>query len=375
MVFDLDLSEEQSALVGVVSDLAANVLDPAARAAEADATVPATVWARLLELGVTNPVAVEHGGGGIPDAVSWLMAVEGLAHGDPGIAAAATWSGNAALLIGACGTAAQRTTHLPLFVAEVDRRGACAHHEGFGRAPSEYATTFTRTPGGWRVAGRKVAVTFVGEADPLVVVGVDAADGRLRAAIVPPSAAGVDRQPGSVGHLGLDAARIGAVELDVEVGEADLVGGPDADPDLLGRVLARLRLSTAALALGTARRAREHASAYAVERIAFAKPIAAFQGVSFMMAEAEMQIAAARLELWDAAVSLDRAGIGDLERAVSLAVNYANAVACSVTRDAVQVLGGHGFIEDHPVERWYRCAAALSAVDFDPTCVPFAAAL
>ena len=191
----------------------------------------------------------------------------------------------------------------------------------------------------------------------------------------PPAAVGIAWQPGSAGHLGLDAARAGAVDLDLEIGDAGLLGGPDADPDLLARLVSRLRLSTAALALGTARRAREYASAYAMERVAFAKPIAAFQGVSFMLADAEMQIAAARLEVWDVATSLERADIDALERAVSLAVNYATAVACSVTRDAVQVLGGHGFIEDHPVERWYRSAAALSAVDFDPTCVPFSAAL
>jgi alkylation response protein AidB-like acyl-CoA dehydrogenase len=58
-----------------------------------------------------------------------------------------------------------------------------------------------------------------------------------------------------------------------------------------------------------------------------------------------------------------------------MAVNYATTIATAVTRDAVQVLGGHGFIADHPVERWYRAAAGLATLDFDPTCSAFTPAL
>jgi len=172
-----------------------------------------------------------------------------------------------------------------------------------------------------------------------------------------------------------NAAATASVEYDLVVTDDQLLGGPEADPDELARVIARVRLSTGAMLVGCAQRAMEYASQYAVERIAFGRPIAALQGVSFMMAEARMQLDATRLELWAVASSIERAPVRDLERAVTRAVTYAGSVATSVTRDAVQVLGGHGFISDHPVERWYRSAAVLSTVDFDPLCVPFAAAL
>ncbi len=77
----------------------------------------------------------------------------------------------------------------------------------------------------------------------------------------------------------------------------------------------------------------------------------------------------------DAAWRIDRGESAGIEAIVTRAVNYAGAVAMQATRDAVQVLGGHGFITDHPVERWYRSAAALAVLDCDPSAFPFEAAL
>ena len=114
---------------------------------------------------------------------------------------------------------------------------------------------------------------------------------------------------------------------------------------------------------------------YARDRIAFGKPIAAFQGVSFLLAEAKMRTDAARLEIADVAARLDA---GDVERGSALvtgALAYAASVATQATRDAVQVLGGHGFITDHPVELWYRSAGALSVLDLDPLSSMFEPAL
>ena len=136
------------------------------------------------------------------------------------------------------------------------------------------------------------------------------------------------------------------------------------------RVISRVRLSLGAIALGTAQRARQYASEYATDRVAFGQPISRFQGVSFMLADAQMHLDAARLDVWDVLTEVDRMPVTRLERQVSMAVNHAGEVASSVTRNALQVLGGHGFITDHPVERWYRTTAGLSAIDFDCSCSP-----
>jgi alkylation response protein AidB-like acyl-CoA dehydrogenase len=371
-MFDLTMSDEYTAIQEVIASVAGGLVDSAAREAEVGANVSDAVWEGLLQLGFTTSVAEEFGGGGLPDALGRLMAIEGLASGDPGITAAAVFSGQAATLIGLCGTNEQRTAHLPSLATDARRRTACALYEGFGRAPSESHTTICAHGDRWRVIGHKVGVGFAAAADLIIVSGTDPADGRLRAALLTS-----DQVTASVGSgiMALHAAQLGSIDFDVVVESADLLGGPDADPDTLARALSQLRLAVAAMGLGCARRACEYAAEYAGGRVAFGKPIAAFQGVSFMMADARMQLDASRLEVWHVATHLETEQTPALERAVTQAVNYAGHVATNATRDAVQVLGGHGFIEDHPVERWYRAAAVLSSLDFDPTVTPYAAAL
>ena len=97
--------------------------------------------------------------------------------------------------------------------------------------------------------------------------------------------------------------------------------------------------------------------------------------VSFMLAEAALRIGAARLEMIDVAWQIDAGDSDGLEQATTRAVHYACGTAMTATRDSVQVLGGHGFITDHPVERWYRVAATLAALDYDPLLSAFEPAL
>ncbi|MEV8539636.1 acyl-CoA dehydrogenase family protein [Streptomyces sp. NPDC051572] len=377
MTFDLSSSEEQDAVRELVRSLADDVVSPAAQEAETARGVGDALWRTLLSTGLTAPVAPEQGGGGVPDETSRLLAVEGLGFGDAAIAASAFWSGDAALLIGRCGTVEQRDALLPAFVTDTKLRAAIAMHEGFGRAPSEYRTAVQAEGERWRVQGRKTGVPLTVGGGPLVVVGTDpSAGGRLRAVVIPPD----DGQGGvtvtaSGPHLGLDAAAMSVIDLDVTVDGRYLLGGPEADDAPLAHAVSRARLTTAALAIGCAQRACEYASRYATGRTAFERPISAFQGVAFLMADARMRIDAARLQVWQAAAGLETTEAAGGERAVSHAVAYATSSASEVTRDCVQVLGGHGFLADHPVERWYRATASLATLDFDPTCLAFAPAL
>ena len=365
-MFDLDLTSEQEAVADLARDLGLSRLAPAARIAEKAAAIPADVRAALFEAGLTTPIPEAFGGGGIPDAVTQMIAIEGLAYGDPGITMAAVWDGAAASLIGLCGTAEQQQAHLPRLAVEADHPSGVALYEGFGRSPSEFTTTIgVDANGSWRVVGTKVAVAGGRNADPLIVVGVDPVDGRLRAAIMKGSMvtfSAADR------HLALDAAPISSIDIDVAIPESDLLGGAACPLGALERAVGRLRLAVAAAQIGTAHRAVDYASHYATERIAFGKPIAAFQGVSFLLAEAITRISAARLEVRESAGGIDdpQTSAPAIENAVSCAVNYAGKVATESTRDSLQVLGGHGFITDHPVELWYRSSSALSALDFDP---------
>jgi alkylation response protein AidB-like acyl-CoA dehydrogenase len=369
----LQPNEEHEAVAELARSIATEILAPSAREAEHDQAIPKEVWNKLFESGLTVPIPEELGGGGVPDAITQLIAVENLAHGDAGIAMAAVWSGAASALIARHGTVAQ-TDQLRIAASNADARGAVAVFEGFGRSPAELATTITVDGTSVHVAGRKVGVAFAATADPLVVVGRDAQDGRLRAVVLTSSTSGVSVDEVSR-SIALDAAATSSVTFDVTVTTDALLGGVDADGNALTISIQQLRLLTAAALIGTAQRAIEYAADYATTRIAFGKPIAGFQGISFPLAEAVMQLDASRLEIKDVAQRLADGVNGALENEVAYAVGYAAELALTATRDSVQTLGGHGFIRDHPVELWYRSAAALAALDFDSTRSPFEPAL
>ena len=116
----------------------------------------------------------------------------------------------------------------------------------------------------------------------------------------------------------------------------------------------------AARAVGCARAAFEHARRYAEERTAFGKPIGHFQAIAFLLADMAMEIDGARLLTWRACRALDR-GAADAERSLAQAAAQARDMLAFVTSNAVQILGGAGYVQDHPVEKWMRDARVLAA--------------
>lgn len=375
---DLTPPDELIAVAELARSLGLEKLAPAARSAEAAGQVDGAVWRALTESGLVSGLRAEHGGDGLIDAATQMAAAENLAYGDPGIALAALWSGAAATLLSEHGTAEQgdRARRLSRDAAAP---GAIAMYEGFGRGPDEWTTTVGGGAGTITVRGTKVGVPFAAAADPLIVVGTDADTGTLRAVVVPAGAPGVTLEPAD-GAIALSATQSLVASFDVTLPADAALGGGSLDPVALAVSVERIRLILGAVAVGVAQRAIDYASEYATERVAFGRPIAGFQGVSFLLAEKQMRVEAARLAVAEAASLIDggAAGadaLGPLRRAVRETVNYAADAAAMTTRDAVQVLGGHGFLTDHPVELWYRSAAALAALDFDPLCSAFAPAV
>ena len=370
---DLAPDDDLEAVVDLAGTLGRDVIAPAAREAERSGTVPDPVWKTLVASGLISGVPDELGGGGVLDEVARQVVVQRLAHGDPGIAMAAVWSGAAAGLLAEHGSPHQHAA-LPALVSDSASRAGVALYEGFGRGLADLETTVSVQGDVVRVVGTKLAVPFADTADPLLVVGRDPHSGALRAVVTSSSAGGIVVTPGRSG-LALDAARLGRISFDLTVPTSALLGGPDLDGAALARSLQQLRLLVVSALIGTGLRATEYAAAYVSERQAFGRPIASFQGVSFPMAEALMRLEAARLEVADLVSGHDRLSLDALDRAVGDAVAYASEAAVDATRHGVQSLGGHGFVEDHPVELWFRSATALAALDLDPTSVPFQAAL
>jgi alkylation response protein AidB-like acyl-CoA dehydrogenase len=367
-MFDLTVSDEATPLVELVHAFAERELRGAAREAEKDRAIPAAVANALHALGVACPIPEALGGQGEPDLVTYLMVAEELGWGDPGIAYAALGAGHAALLIARVGTPAQQRALLPRFLAADAPAAGVLLYEGYGRAPSELRTRAERGASGWTITGAKAEALLAGADGVSVVIAQRSDTGSLGAFAAIGELCGLrtTRDDHELGRIALGCARTGAVALDGVAlpGDALLAGGDEIS---LARALAQIRLTLPALAIGCARASLEFARRYATERIAFGRPIAAFQGVAFPLADADMAIDAARLELWEVARAVEHSRHPALiERLTANAIAHAGEAALRATREGVQTLGGHGFITDYPVERWYRCAAALAAIDYDP---------
>lgn len=346
MSFGLRPNEEQKALQDTLHEIAEEVIRPAARDAEEAGATPEELCNQIHEIGVTAPVEERYGGGGTFDAVTHCIAAEELAWGDPGIAFQVLGSGISAIVIGLGGSDAQRGRWLPAFADVTPARSFVAYAEKLAAGDLE---SLDATIDGDKVSGEKYGVVDAARAQVGVVVG--RRDQTFGAALVEPDSYEVLKPEDK---LGLEAAPTAVVRFD-GVGEAL------APSDELTAALLWAKLLVGAIAVGCARASLEYASQYAIEREAFGKPIGAFQGVAFKIADMATEVDAARLGVWRAAWKIDRreATLADVAEANSLALQ--TAVRCG--DDGVQVLGGHGYIRDHPVEKWFRDAVTLSVFD------------
>ena len=196
-------------------------------------------------------------------------------------------------------------------------------------------------------------------ADADLVLIWAAENGATQGFIVPGGAPGLEIGE-TEKNMGLKALATYELTLnDCRVPRADKLGG-QAGCDF-DRILNYSRVALAAMAVGVARGAYEYAREYAKERHAFGEPIASRQAIAFMLAEMAIEVDAARLMAWEAAWKLDRGQ--DAIKECYLAKTYADDMALTVTDRAVQVLGGHGYIRDHPVEMWLRNGRGFATFD------------
>ena len=127
------------------------------------------------------------------------------------------------------------------------------------------------------------------------------------------------------------------------------------------RLVSEAKVALASMAVGVSRSAFEYARDYALQRRAFGTPIATKQAIAFMLAEMAIEVDASRLLVWEAASRLDKGE--DAFKESYLAKNYVSAAAVKITDNAVQVLGGHGYIREHPVEMWLRNARGFASFE------------
>ena len=344
--FDLQLTEEQEALKSTLHDFSEAVLRPAARDCEEARGVSPEVAKQIHEIGVTAPVDEAFGGGGTFDCITYCVAAEELAFGDPGIAYQALGSGIAAIVIGLAGSDDQKERLLPAFVEADPPATFVAYGEKVALGDLESLET---SIDGDKATGEKYGVLNGADASFGIAVG-RTSDG-LGAVVFEGGGYEVVRPENK---MGLEAAPTYVVRFD---GAGEALAGERLEQAILWS-----KLMTGAIAVGCARASFEHAAHYATEREAFGKPIGAFQAISHRIADMAIQIDAARLSVWRAAWKIDKgeATHADLAEANGQALQA--AAFCG--DEGVQVLGGHGYIRDHPVEKWFRDAVTLSV--FDP---------
>ncbi len=355
--FDLTPTEDEQMLVDVVSELAAEVLRPAAAEADAATAAPESVLRAGLEIGLPILGVPEQLGGISTErsAVAGALVHEALAKGDMGLAVAALAPGAVSTALSLWGTEEQQSTYLPAFIGDDVPAAALALTEPRPLFdPFELRTTAARVDGGFVLNGVKSMVPRGADAE-LFVVGAEL-DGAPRLFLVESGTAGVsiEAEP----SMGLRAASLTRVLLDdVAVGQISLLG----EPDDYAECVRLSRLAWCALSLGTAQAVLDYVIPYVNERQAFGEPVSHRQSVAFMVANIGIELQGMRLVTYRAA---SRAAQGKpFAREVALARKLCAERGMQIGNDGVQLLGGHGFVKEHPVERWYRDLRAIGIME------------
>ena len=360
-----DLNEEQKMIRETIAAFALDEIRPAARPADETGAIPAAVIHKGWELGLVRG-AIPEACGGYGDArsaVTGAILAEELAFGDLAIAIHRLAPRLLAFPLIASGTAAQRSRYLtPLATDHFAAATAALTEPRFDFDPAAMATTARRDGAGFVLDGAKCYVPLAAEAGAILVYAASDPDGGFEGVdgfIVSRDAPGLTLtvREQNMGIKGLATFSLTLQDCRVD---ADARLGGDQGINFT-RILSETRVAAAAMAVGVARAAYEYARDYAKERKAFGVAIATKQAIAFMLAEMAIEVDAARLLVWEAASHLDK-GEDGLKESYQ-ARNYAAQAALTVTDNAVQVLGGHGYIREHPVELWLRNARGFAVLE------------
>ncbi len=355
---DFALSAEHEEIRRTVRDFAEGRIAPVADELERRAEFPHEIIREAAALGLLGVPYPESVGGTGLDSLAYAITVEELSRvsGSVGIIVSAHTS-LGCYPIYLAGTDAQKERYLrPL--ASGEKIGAYGLTEpGAGSDSRGTRTRAHRDGDSWILNGSKRFITNAGVASTYIVTAVtdrEESSGKISAFIVEADTPGF-----AIGRMeekmGLHASNTGELLFDdCRIPAENLLGEEGAGDKLFLKTLDGGRIGIGAMALGLAQAAYEAASAYAKEREQFGRPIAAFQGVGFMIADMATEIDAARLMVYRAAWLKDQGKPYSTEAA--MAKLFASEVSQRVTNDAVQVHGGYGYITEYKVERYLRDA-------------------
>jgi len=353
------LSEEQRMFQKTAHDFAAKELRPIALECDRSETYPDELIRKGHQAGLISfHFPEEYGGAGVTDRVSWAIVREELSWACPGLCIAMMASNLAATPILYMGSPEQKEKYLTrLSDPEKITLAAMAMTEpDAGSDVSSIRTKAVRKGDRYVLNGTKTFITNGGIADVTVVYarmeGSSGMEG-MTAFIIDgrPKGFSMGKKEDKMGIRASHTAEL--ILEDVEVPEQDRLG-PEGDAFMLSmRMFDESRIMVAALALGIGRRALEIAVDYAGERKQFGKSIKAFEGVSFKLADMATRLEAARLLTWQAAWLASQEG-RRFTKESAMAKYYATEASCWAADQAIQILGGYGYMHEYSVEKLYR---------------------
>ena len=351
-MYSFEPTEEQQMLIDAVGKYASNDLRTAAREAEEGGELPKKLVSKGWELGFLQASIPEaYGGFGERSAVTGVLAMEEMAFGDLAGTLAVLTPSLFAMPILLTGSEEQKQEYLPKVIeGDWSPYTAALIEYAFDFDANALKTMASASGDHYILNGEKAFVPFAKDAEAILVY----ADlgGKTQGFIVPKGTVGLTISDEREKLMSLNALPLYRVKLNsVRVLAANRLGGASGHDFEL--ILASMRVATASAAIGVANAAFEYAKNYAKEREAFGVKIAQKQAVAFMLAEMRTEIEASRLLTWEAAWKLDQ-GKEDAFTEAYLAATGAADMAMMVTDRAVQILGGHGYIREHPVEMWMR---------------------
>jgi alkylation response protein AidB-like acyl-CoA dehydrogenase len=359
--YDLTPDDDQKLIVETVEEFAEEILRPAAHDADEATTYPPDLVAKAAELGITA-VNVPEDFDGIAEhrsSVTNVLVAEALAYGDMGLALPILAPAGVAAALTHWGSADQQATYLKEFAGENVPQACVAIAERQPLFdPTALKTTAVRTPSGYRLDGVKSLVPAAANAELFVVAAQ--LNGKPALFIVESSSNGLTVKPDP--SMGIRAAALGRVELDnVSVPVSARLGEDGATDDDYSEAIALSRLGWAALAVGTSHAVLDYVIPYVKEREAFGEPIAHRQSVAFMCANIAIELDGLRLITWRGAARAEQ-GL-PFAREAALAKRLGADKGMQIGLDGVQLLGGHGYTKEHPVERWYRDLRAIGVAE------------
>jgi hypothetical protein len=364
-LFDLTPSDEQQMIVEATREFAAEQLRPQAAGADHDCVAPEALLKRsVTELGVTL-VGIPESLGGMGterSSTTGVLVAEALAHGDMGLAVACLAPAGVSNALVLWGDAQQQATYLPAFVGDDVPAAALAINEPHLLFdPFALRTSARRTGGGFVLDGVKSLVPRADKAELFVIAAE--LEGSPALFLVESATAGITVQAEPA--MGLRAASMATLTLTgVNVPTSALLGGASANAANAanyGECVRLARLGWAALALGTAKAVLDYVIPYVNERHAFGEPISHRQAVAFMVANIAIELEGARLVTLRAAARAEQGK--PFAREAALARRLTTEYGMRIGSDGVQLLGGHGYVKEHPVERWYRDLRAVGVME------------